>query len=252
MGRNIIFTDEAEVNILDLLNTASADLTFHLFQNNYLVLDTTTLGDLTEADYTGYAAQPNGIGTPSSVADGFAHVVGYKATHGLLLPVFPGNSGADQRVYGAYATFDKGDGAELFWAGNVFDAEPTVSLVGRLISGPLDTVILAVRHYIWDYYQNTVAPQRNYILYPSAKDSASSRTVNIQCVLQNGVLDVSYSGTANITREDPTSTGDDTVTFSGGNGSFSYGTTTTGPFKVSAVDQSDYTIFGYVGLEFAF
>lgn len=201
MSRPIFVTNEAEVNVLNVLKAFSADVTYHLFKNAVVVSDTTVLADLTEADFGSYAAVAVPWGTVGDVDDGFAGIQGGKASDGLQFAVFAGNSGADQTVYGCYATIDDGGGAKLLWAGNVFDADPNVVLNGRVVSGLSDVVIIVARHYLWDYFQFDFVGYRRFLMWLEDPGVGwpGSTTLRVAAVDIQNNIDTTYAGTPVIT-----------------------------------------------------
>lgn len=196
MVRKLIIPNVGETALFSAILEAAPEITIRLFQNAELIDDNTELADLTEADYAGYAAQVVAWPAADSVDDGFAGVPGHKAQNGFVFAVFPGNAGSPQTVYGAYATIDLGDGPLLFWAGNIFDVNPPAALDGRVITGPADAVIVVVRHYLWDYFQD---PRTPFII-----DMPTNTTVNdpfaftLTLLDSTGNINTGYDGPINL------------------------------------------------------
>lgn len=106
----LVLQDEGLLRKLEDLRAAwnSVQLKMHLFQNNYTPLNTSVLGDFTEATFSGYTSQNIATWGVAAVA---AHV-------GTITPApltFTRNStGAGQTIYGYYVT-DAGF-TKLYWA----------------------------------------------------------------------------------------------------------------------------------------
>jgi len=94
----LVVPDIGELYILAswILGYAPTNLKVHLYQNNYTPVDSTVLGDLTEATFSGYAAAAVTLGTPTEVSN--------KAkTVGTAAQVFTHNGGGTANtIYGYY------------------------------------------------------------------------------------------------------------------------------------------------------
>jgi hypothetical protein len=96
-----------------------ANVKIHLFVNNYTIIETTVLANLTEASYGGYAAQ-----TATGWTDGGIDGSDRDTWTGPALTFqATSSSGLPQTIYGMYAT-DSG-GTVLLWAENF---SPTITL----------------------------------------------------------------------------------------------------------------------------
>lgn len=105
----IVVPNVAENNLLDVLNLrdTTPGYTCRLFTNNYTPIATTVLGDLTEAVFMGYLAQPLAGAAASTTSGGKGSTTWNTLT-------FTNNSGAPVTVYGYYIT-DTAN-TKLFWA----------------------------------------------------------------------------------------------------------------------------------------
>lgn len=157
MGAKAVITGDGLFDFFALFAAQITANTLHvrLFKNNIIVDETTHIGDLTECDYTGYAAQDIVLSGLPGFGDGYAEVPGDKASWGPYPVLFPGNSGADQTAFGCYVTYNIGGGGDIMlWMSNCFDEQNTPALVGRNISGSGDVVPLVITTRVWDYVQD--------------------------------------------------------------------------------------------------
>lgn len=202
MGAKAVITYNGMADLLTAWANAITGSLIHvrLFKNNIVVDETTTLGDLVEADYTGYAAQDITLSSLPVVTDGYAEVPGNKATFGPFAAIFPGNSGADQTVYGCYITYNVGGGGDIvLWMSNCFDEQNIGSLVGRTISGGGDIVPLVVTTRLWDYLQDQGDVSTFRITgWPGSSLTGSPFDVTIAALNRDRTTNKFYGGTVQL------------------------------------------------------
>jgi len=109
----------------ELIDAQLEGAKLRLFKNNVTVDKNTELGDLTEADFTGYAAK-NLAGWSAPAPDGSDR----EYTSPAIVVFGPATGGASGNLYGVYAT-DSG-GTQLLFAAN---------LDGAPVSIPEDNVL---------------------------------------------------------------------------------------------------------------
>jgi hypothetical protein len=116
---NLVVPQSAALLDLTVLNTDRATgWHIHLFSNNVTVSDTTTLAMLTEASYTGYAAQTLSTWTTPATVGGAASTT-------AALVTFPAPSGSSATIYGYYVTDGSGN---LRWCQNDPNAPFTLNV----------------------------------------------------------------------------------------------------------------------------
>jgi len=118
----------AELKLLDQLRVSlnATPATLRLFKNNYTPVDGTVVGDLTEADFSGYAAiNVTDLGSPSTVS-------GRAVTVSAAAKVFTHSGGATgNSIYGYYVT---DAGGALLWAERDPAAPAAMSVGGSTYS----------------------------------------------------------------------------------------------------------------------
>ena len=241
-----IIPKTGEQNLLTTIIENGNNLIFHLFKNAHLVNPTSVEGNMDEADYSGYAEQIIGPIAPT-LADSYLGLPGDKAYSGLYQPVFPGNSGADQVVYGVYVTYqDPVQGTIFMGAANCFG--PIVGGVptGRTISGSGDMVPIAFTLRLWDYL--THRPTRSKLVFGGMDFSnwpqGDTQSPTITAIDENGNIDGSYNGTVYLFSSDTTAAIDNHTVMSSGTGVFNALFITTGPSVLGAADPLDPPIAG--------
>src|SRR4051794_24675060 len=106
----LVVANGGENKINDLfIAQASTNLRVRLFKNNYTPIATTVVGDLTEANFSGYAAVTPSFGSSATVTSKGTITDGSSRD-------FTHNGGATSNtVYGYYVTYESG-GSTLLWA----------------------------------------------------------------------------------------------------------------------------------------
>ncbi len=255
MGRFVV-PNEGEVYFLRQVFFGSYELHFRLFQNAVVVGDATVIGDLVEADYTGYAEQPAAAIAPTS-ANGYAGLTNPKGFTGTYSALFPGNSGADQTVYGVYITYLNVDSAEvLLGAANVFDANPAISLAGKTISGAGDLTAVLFNLRLWDFFTGVPALPvgEHFTLWTDTYGTFPSLgipfTISVADRFTDELVNVTSARTCTFTSTDPLATLPVDFDFTGqsGVGTMSLTLNTAGSQQVTATDTSDGSVIGKISL----
>lgn len=123
------------MNLLNAALRSSDPVKVRLAKNNPTLSPATVLGDFTEADFSGYAAQN---ATPLS-----APVVlpGGKVMSQSLLLTFSHNGGPTGNTISVYyATLETGAGSKLLWADKVGSAPKVMHNVGDKIEFSLEVL----------------------------------------------------------------------------------------------------------------
>jgi len=224
--------------LTDWLGSLTSNITFHLFQNNFVISETTTIGDFAEADYSGYAAQSVGPGGAGG-GDGYANVPGNKALTDPYVAIFPGNSGSDQTVYGIYCTVDGPAGTgHLVWASNCFDAQGQTSLTGRTISGPSDVVAILLQMRFWEYTQDQgEVPIFALTGIPTLILITTAFDVTVTALNRDRSTNVFYAGTVQVHSTDSAGSVPVAGTLAGGVGTFNVQLNSSGFYYVTALDM---------------
>lgn len=108
------FPDAGLLKLLDLI--VANNLKLHIFVNNVTPSDSTVLGGLTEASWTGYAAQTLSAGSWVSLG-----VTGHIGTYVYPTCTFSNTGGSSQNAYGWYIT---DNGGTILIAVGLFDGAP--------------------------------------------------------------------------------------------------------------------------------
>lgn len=253
MPRQTKLTDQGQYTLVNqLLQSVGNTWSFHLFKNAVVVTDATVLTDFVEADYSGYNPVVLGSLAAGNVADFFAGISGNKCSTGVISPSFPGNSGADQTVYGVYATANRGLGDELMYASNCFDPNPEAALAGKLVSGPSDTTVIAVRFYGWDYFQDRSQDGRYFMWQAAPPEYAiagNPYTLSFYQMELFNLWNTAYAGTVLFTSSDPSDTWDPNPTaVAPPNGQMFLTLGTAGFRIILATDVTDDTLMGQIGI----
>jgi hypothetical protein len=253
MGRFWV-PNEAEVNFLTQVFQSTFQLTFRLFKSLTVVADDTTYLDFTEADYPGYSAQTVSAITPFS-ADSFAGLTNPKGFTGTYSCIFPGNSGSDQTVYGVYITYlNPLTDVELLGAANVFDANPTLALVGKTVSGSTDVVPIVFNLRLWDFFTgNPAIPVgEHFTLWTNnyTPDTGTDWLVGVADRLGDEMANLAGTRTVHFTSTDPSATmpADLDLTANGGSSTTTATWITSGSQQLTATDTVDGTIIGKISV----
>lgn len=226
------------VDMLTLLLAGyTSDLRFDLFQNPLGPNESTSIGDFTVADYTGYAQQTLARMGPFA-DDGYADVPHLKGRSGPYVVTFPGNLGADQTVYGVYCHADSSEfGDQILFASNCFDPQNAPSLTGKTISGPGDTTSILVNLRLWDYTQDQGEVT---VLKMTSLDgdsvSVGSHNFRIEALCRDRSLNTFYPGTVQLTCSDTAATFDAPGGLSAGQGTFNFFLATAGTTIVTVTE----------------
>lgn len=115
-----------ELNVLDILRAAfnAGGLLMGLFQNNLTPGDTTVLGDITEATFSGYARQAlAGFGAATTVS-------GRASTTGSACSWTRGAGGTSNSIYGYYVL--DSTGTKLLWIERDPNGPVSMTAVGTI------------------------------------------------------------------------------------------------------------------------
>lgn len=123
---NIKVPDAGLLKLLDYLSTnLFGTLKVRLFKNNLTVVAGTVLADLTEANYSGYAAQTAAGWSAAAIVSGAGSTTGTPLTFATANPTTITNN-----IYGAYIT-DAGN-TILYWAQNDANAPIPMAVPGQI------------------------------------------------------------------------------------------------------------------------
>lgn len=133
MAAIMLYPNEGAMAAIELLRTELAGCTVHLFQNDFMPTPATVEADLTEADFSGYAAE-----TVAALLAAYLDPGG-GASAQLPTVQFDHSGGAtDNVIYGFYVKSSVANGEEL-WVIGRFEEPIPMSQLGHAI--PLDVKI---------------------------------------------------------------------------------------------------------------
>lgn len=130
-----MYTHDGMKKLLNvMLNDADLGHKIHLFKNDYTPVNTTLLADLTEADFTGYAAK-DAVAESAPVINGNDEAY---STSGVLDFVSTADMNPVQRVYGVYVTFLDATATRVLLTATRFDNWQTIALSGDKVRLTMD------------------------------------------------------------------------------------------------------------------
>lgn len=136
---SLIFVDQYEPTALNaiIFQINSDGSTLHLYQNNYVPVDASVLGNFTEATFSGYADAVIAMQTPAEVA-------GKAVSIDLVARTFTHNGGGTANTVYGYYVYDPFLG-KLIWAER-FAAPISMSAIPDIISIQLQLTLDSMFH----------------------------------------------------------------------------------------------------------
>lgn len=233
--REFVWPDEGTHNLFALLADLADSLTLRLFKNNHTVGFLTTLADLEEADYSGYA--------PADVTPAVSDVNGSR----IAIPVdksgyigqsslFPGNAGSPQDLYGCYLTAEVGSESFLLTASNVWD--PT-ELPFSMGASALEIFWEVFGLYYLSDFARTSYPRGFHLVQADAPTIGDLGHVVVKKIDNiTGEIDTGYNETVNVLHEFADDVFPATVTLTAGIGTIEATFNIAGRQRISAIDTA--------------